>query len=110
MLSSKDCFSSSVFAFCQLSFESDSLIAQLAVFHIDGSLVPTVKPFLKLCHIFVELVEIDIGENRTNDAALWRAAVALMHLVIFHISRIKKFTDKAQEAFIFDSLAEDDQS
>ena len=30
-----------------------------------------------------------------------------MHLVIFHISRIKKFTDKAQEAFIFDSLAED---
>lgn len=44
---------------------------------------------------------------RTNDAALWRAAVALMHLVIFHISRIKKFTDKAQEAFIFDSLAED---
>ena len=31
------------------------------VFHIDGSLVPTVKPFLVFSHIFVELVEIDIG-------------------------------------------------
>ena len=46
---------------CQLPFESDSLCAQLMVFHIDGSLVPTVKPFLVFSHIFVELVEIDIG-------------------------------------------------
>ena len=55
---------------CQLSFESDSLIAQLTVFHIDGSLVPTVKPFLVFGHILVELVEVDIGKNGTDDAAL----------------------------------------
>ena len=58
------------FCLCQLPFESDSFIAQLSVFHINGSLVPTVKPFLKFCHIFVELIEIDIGKHRTDDAAL----------------------------------------
>ena len=91
---------------CQLSFESDSLIAQLAVFHINGSLVPTVKPLLKLGHIFVELVEIDIGKNRTDDAALRSAAVALVQLAILHISRIEKFTDKAQKTLVLNSFTE----
>ena len=92
---------------CQLSFESDSLIAQLAVFHIDGSLVPTVKQFLVFGHMLVELVEIDIGKYGADDAALRSAAVTLMQLVIFHISCVEKFTDKAQKTLIFNSLAKD---
>ena len=90
---------------CQLPFESDSFIAQFSVLHIDGSLVPTVKPFLEICHVLVELVEIDIGKNGTNDAALRSAAVTLMQLVIFHISCVEKFTDKAQKTLVLNPLA-----
>ena len=91
--------------FCQLFLESDSFVAQLQIFRVVGSLIPTVKPFLEFRHILVELVKVDVGKNGTDDAALRSAAVALMQLVIFHISCVEKFTDKAKKSLILNSLA-----
>lgn len=74
--------------------------AQSDIFGIVSALFASVEACFQFCHVLVELVEIYVGENRTDDAALRCSTVASVQLTIFHVSCVQKFTDETQEAFI----------
>ena len=83
-----------------------SATAQPYIFGVHCSGATLVEAQLKLCHVLVKLIQIDVRQYGTDDSALRRAAVALMHTVIFHVARVQEFPNQAQETLIFDSFAE----
>lgn len=56
---------------------------------------------------FVQFVQIDVRQDRTDDPALCRAAVGGMQLPGFHVSGIQELPDQPQKTIVMDSLFHD---
>ena len=55
-------------------------------------------------HVLIQLVQIDICQNRADDPALRCAGIGLVKCPLFHISGVQKFPYQPQKPFIRNSL------
>ena len=54
----------------------------------------------------IQLVEVHVGQNRTDHRALGGATISFVVFPVFYIARLKKLTDQVDEPVIFDFLSQ----
>ena len=55
-------------------------------------------------HEFVELVQIDIRQDRTDDTALWSADIGVFVFPLFQVTRFQEFSYQSQKPLIVDAF------
>ena len=68
------------------------------------SLTAFVEVRLHHLHVLIQLVQIDIGEQGRDNAALWRATVSASVDPIFHVACFEHSFDQTDELVVIDPL------
>src|SRR6266511_3365868 len=94
-----------------LGLPSGAGVAQQPIVRIADVVQPPVSPVVdgQECRldIPVQPVQVDVGEQRAQNSALWRTTQRLVVAPILQISGLKQSVDQAQEPAVVDLLGQD---
>jgi hypothetical protein len=69
-------------------------------------LIALVEPLPVALHELIKFMEVDIGQQRRDDATLRRSTECLTHMPVFEIARFQHTTNETDEFVIIDPLCE----